>query len=79
MEYFWSDGGNNSPYFKYRIKVNKCTTEAYKWCEAYDDGGVPFRRWHVEWKTVHKDAEYEVVQFEWEQAAIDFALRFGHI
>jgi hypothetical protein len=77
MEYFWTDGGNNRPYFRYRIKVPECTAEMYRWCEQYDDEGEYFRRWHVEWKTVHPDKEYEVVQFEWEQAAIMFALSFN--
>ena len=77
MEYFWSDGGNNRPYFRHRVKVDKCTSEMYKWCEEYDDQGVPFRRWHVEWRKIDVEREYEVVQFEWEEAALMFVLKFG--
>ena len=77
MEYFWTDGGNNRPVFRFRVKVDKCTTEMYEWCENYDHEGQYFRRYHVEWRSVYPDREYEVVQFEWEQAAIMFALTFG--
>jgi hypothetical protein len=78
MEYFWSDGGNNRPYFRYRVKVPKCTTEMYEWCEAFDDEGVYFRRWHVEWKDVHGHGlNYDVVQFEWDKAAVMFKLTWG--
>jgi hypothetical protein len=49
----------------------------YKWCEAFDDEGKYFRRWHVEWRTTHIDKEYEVVQFEWEHAAFMFKLTWG--
>ena len=76
MEYFWSQSGHR-PRFKYRVQVPRCTTEMHLWCEAYDSQGQPFRRYHVEWKKVNPDREYEVVQFEWEQAAIMFALKFG--
>ena len=77
MEYFYSGGGNNSPYFSYRIRVPKCTTEMYEWCDAFDAEAKCFRRWHVEWKATHKPRDYEIVQFEWETAAILFALKFG--
>ena len=44
MEYFWSDGGNNDPYFSHRIKVPKCTADMYDWCAEFDDEGKYFRR-----------------------------------
>lgn len=75
MEYFWSEGGHR-PYFPHRIRVDKCTTEMYQWCENYSDEGKYFRRFHVEWRSVFPDREYEIVQFEWEQAALMFALTF---
>jgi hypothetical protein len=76
MEYFWSDGGNNRPVFRYRIKVPKCTSEMFKWCEGFDDEGKYFRRWHVEWKKFG-DKDYDVVQFEWYDAAVMFKLTWG--
>ena len=76
MEYFRSGGGNNSPYFSHRIRVPDCTSDMYTWCTEYDDQGSYFRRWHVEWKGITKK-NYDVVQFEWEEAALLFALKFG--
>lgn len=76
MEYFWTDGGNNRPTFRFRIRVPRCTEEMFKWCEQYNDEGHYFRRFHVEWQSLHSSRDYEVVQFEWEQAAIMFALSF---
>jgi len=76
MEYFWSDGGNNSPYFSYRIKVPKCTTEMYEWCEQFSDEGHYFRRFHVEW-SMNRSRDYDIVQFEWEHAAFMLKLTWG--
>lgn len=76
MEYFYSGGGNNRPYFSYRIKIPKCTSEMYSWCDEYDAQGRCFRRWHVEWQSITQK-NYDIVQFEWEEAAIMFLLKFG--
>lgn len=77
MEKFYSGGGNNSPRFPYRIKVDRCTTEMYEWCEAYPvPGSGFFQRFHVEWGSSN-DKDYDVVQFEWEEPALMFALKFG--
>lgn len=76
MEYFYSGGGNNRPYFSYRIKVPKVSDEMYEWCEAYDAQGRCFCRWHVEWADLYQK-NYDIVQFEWEEAAIMFVLKFG--
>lgn len=75
MEYFWTDGGNNNPWFEHRIKIPKVTDEMYRWCEAYPTQGKCFCRWHVEWGR-NRQLEYDVIQFEWRQAAIDFSLRW---
>jgi len=76
MEYFHGGGGNNRPRFSYRIKVPKCTTEMYEWCTQYDAQDRYFRRWHVEWADLYQK-NYDIVQFEWEEPAIMFALKFG--
>lgn len=76
MEYFWSEGGNNSPWFSHRIEVKGVPDEMYEWCKNYNDEGRPFRRWHVEWGS-NRGRDYDVIQFEWEQAALMFALKFG--
>jgi len=57
--------------------VNQCTSDMYAWCEEYPvTGSGYFQRFHVEWSTVY-NKEYDVVQFEWEEPAIMFALKFG--
>ena len=76
MEYFYSEGGNNRPYFSHRIKVPKCEREMYKWCQDFSDEGAYFRRFHVEWASVY-NRNYDVVQFEWEKAAFMFRLTWG--
>ncbi len=75
MEYFHCEGGHR-PYFSYRIRVPKCTEEMYDWCLNYDTEGKHFRRFHVEWASVHQRT-YDIFQFEWEEAALMFSLRFG--
>lgn len=81
MEYYWSEGGNNRPWFSYRIKVRKCTNEMYTWCKEYTDQGSPFCRFHVEWcdvyKTENNPRDYDIVQFECEAPALLFAMKFG--
>jgi len=50
----------------------------YEWCQAFDDEGKYFRRWHVEWNdSHHPKVNYDVVQFEWHEAAVMFKLRWG--
>jgi hypothetical protein len=78
MEKFYSGGGNNSPMFPYRIKVDECTEEMYAWCTEYPvSGSGVFQRFHVEWSTLANNRDYDVVQFEWEEPALMFALKFG--
>jgi hypothetical protein len=79
MKYFSSHGGNNAPYFAHRIKVTDgLRVGAFEWCEAYPDGDHPFRRFHVEWDHYSEGQEghkgFVTIQFEWEEAAIMFAL-----
>lgn len=76
MEYFFSHGGNNDPDFRYKVKVSKFTTEMYEWCEGFDNEGAHFRRWYVKWAQ-RRGAGYDVVQFEWETAALMFKLTWG--
>ena len=76
MKYFHSNGGNNKPHFTHRIKMPRVLPEGvYEWCEEYDDADRPFRRFHIEWDQ-YGDKGYVIVQFEWEEAAIMFALKW---
>ena len=78
MEYFYSSGGNPNPYFVYRFKVKKCTTEMYQWAHQYPEKG-PFSRYHVEWNTGKMDSgkDYDVIQFEHSEAAKIFRIAFA--
>ncbi len=77
MEKFYGGGGNNRPYFPYRIKVKAVTNEMHKWCNDYEIVGARhFARWHCEFADMYQ-RDYDVVQFECEEAAIMFALKFG--
>jgi hypothetical protein len=80
MKYFYSGGGNNRPYFTYRFKVKRCTTEMHEWATNYPSKGA-FNRWHVEWASVTGTSgrlrEYDVIQFEWSEAAKVFRIAFA--
>jgi len=76
MEYFHSEGGNNRPDFPHRFKVRDVTDDMVKWCSDYDSQGRSFRRWHIVWGSIH-GLTYDIVQFEWETAALLFSLKFG--
>ena len=75
MEYF-SAGGVENPRFLHRIRVREVTDDMYEWCNTYDDECKDFRRWHIEWGSVNI-RNHDVIQFEWEQAALMFTLKFG--
>ncbi len=75
MEYFYSGGGNNRPYFVYRFKVNKCTNDMYLWASEYPSNS-PFSRFHIEWGSIHRK-KYDVIQFELRDAAKIFRVAFA--
>lgn len=76
MKYFHSYGGRSNPDFPYRIKMpGELPEGAYEWCLAYPDQGALYRRFHCEQgHAEHKG--YVIMQFEWEEAAMMFALRW---
>lgn len=80
MESFYGGGGNNRPYFIYRFKVKKVTTEMYNWAVAYPEKG-PFSRFHIEWESVYstmdRPRDYDVIQFEHSEAAKIFRIAFA--
>jgi hypothetical protein len=80
MEIYYSEGGARDPYFQYRFKVREVTREMYEWCSNYDAGEHDFRRWHIVWNSNRGNddlKEVPLIQFEWEEPAITFALMFG--
>lgn len=80
MEYFYSDGGNNRPYFTYRFKVKNCNRPMMEWAKAYPEKG-PFSRFHVEWASVYSKMnsprDYDIIQFESSEAAKIFKIAFA--
>jgi hypothetical protein len=76
MEIFFSSGGNSNPIFQYRFEVKDVTTEMFDWCSDYPDNQQSFRRFHILWKGLG-GRDKNIVQFEWEEPAITFALTFG--
>lgn len=75
MEYFYSSGGNNRPYFTYRFKVKNCNGPMYAWAKEYPSKGH-FQRFHVEWASVY-NRDYDVIQFEYSEAAKIFRIAFA--
>jgi len=77
MKYFWPGPGAD-PVLTHRFKVSLVTDEMWLWCEQYDSGlsvDRDFRRWNIEFGQ-NRGRDHDVIQFEWEQAAIMFALKF---
>lgn len=80
MELFYSAGGNNRPTFRYQFKMKAITDKMFDWCSNYEDEGRNFRRWHIIWNVNEGQGDREevpMIQFEWEEPAITFALMFG--
>lgn len=77
MKYFHAGGGAD-PRLAHRFKIKNITNEMWNWCDQYNSGSnvdSDFRRWNVEFGSV-RGLDYDIVQFEWEQAALMFALKF---
>lgn len=75
MKRYFSEG---NPYFRYKIKTEYPISEAIDWCDNYPtrtkDGY--FERYYIDFGGV-ADSNYVTFQFEWEEPAIMFALKFG--
>lgn len=50
-------------------------TDMFNWAENYPGKGS-FSRFHVEWGAVYKK-DYDVIQFEWSEAASVFRIAFA--
>ena len=85
MELFYGGGGNQYPDFRFKVRVSKKragdVSPLMKWCDDYPTGDKGyFKRYYIDWRGGEKkygDSEYTIFQFEWEEAAIMFALKFG--
>jgi len=84
MELFYGGGGNQYPDFRYKVQIKKNSSnvnEMMKWCDDYSTGSAPFfKRYYIDWKggtKSYNDNEYIIFQFEWDEPAILFALKFS--
>jgi hypothetical protein len=75
MKYFYSEGGNNKPFFIYRLNVHKLTSEMYNWCDNYPEKG-PFSRWHCLLNTGNFERD-NIIQFELKDAYLAFMYAFA--
>lgn len=82
MEYFWSDGGNNRPYFIYRFTVKQESLNAMMtWARDYPGKG-PFSRYHVIFNSQpsrgdQDSPEIPLIQFELRDAYLAFKYAFA--
>lgn len=65
MELYRSYGGMMNPNFLYKVALRQVTAEMYEWCDNYNDKD---NRYYANWKEM---------QFENEQTAILFGLKFA--
>lgn len=78
MEQYYSWGGASNPEFYHKVNVNAegPISAMMKWCEAYDARGA---RYYVKFAGAWNNAEHTEFQFETEEPAVMFALKFGAI
>jgi hypothetical protein len=83
MEKFYGGGGRSNPDFIHKVRVkngsNPSVSDMMEWCDAYPTGNhAYFKRYYVD-HYVNKswDSGYTIFQFEWEEPAIMFKLKFG--
>jgi len=83
MELFYGGGGRSNPDFRFKVRIRKNSpdvNEMMKWCDDYPTGDhAYFKRYYIDWRDGTKgyDGDYTTFQFEWEEPAIMFALKFG--
>ena len=76
MELYYGGGGAQNPRFPHTVKVNTVSAEAYGWLQDYP-GLEYFDRFYINW-TSRTTLGYLEVQFEREEPAIMFRLKYGH-
>lgn len=73
---YYSGGGRQDPDFRYKVKVTYPLTGMREWCDEYPTKTKEgyFERYYIQFP--HGDANWAIFQFEWEEPAIMFALKF---
>jgi hypothetical protein len=76
MQKFYGGGGRQNPDFRYKVKVSYPLDGMLAWCDNYPVTGEGyFQRYYVEWPK--DDSNTVTFQFEWEEPAIMFTLKFA--
>lgn len=76
MELYYGGGGAQNPRFRYTVKVDTVSAEAYGWLQNYE-GLECFDRFYINW-TERERLGYLEVQFEREEPAVMFRLTWGN-
>lgn len=79
MELFYGGGGRSDPDFRYKVRIKR-QDGTMEWCDNYPTGDHGyFKRYYIDWRDGGRgyDTGYAIFQFEWEEPAIMFALKFG--
>lgn len=81
MQRYFSSGGLRNPDFRYKIKVTSVQTDhmaAISWCDNYPTKSPDgyFERYYVDWGDGSSESKFVIFQFEQEEPAIMFALKF---
>lgn len=79
MEQFYSAGGRSNPDFPHQVKINKITDEMLVWCQKYTVKGTGYsQRFYIKWNMKYYGEDINgIFQFECEEPAIMFILKFG--
>ena len=78
MEQYYSAGGRSNPDFPHKVKINKLTDEMLIWCQQYPVKGQGyFQRFYIDWNMKYGEVIHGIFQFECEEPAIMFSLKFG--
>lgn len=76
MEQFYGGGGRSNPDFRYKVRVKRPFDGMIEWCNEYPVKGTGyFQRYYFDAREY--DNGFATFQFEWEEPAIMFALKFG--
>ena len=77
MRSYFSEGGRTNPDFRYKVRVTLPCPGAMQWCEEYPTKTLDgcFERYYTDWRN-SDDSNYVIFQFEQEEPAIMFALKF---
>lgn len=75
MERYYSYSGRSNPEFVHRVAIQEVSDDMLNWCSTYS-GKHPSSRWFIQWNPAYRSSA--IFQFESEESALVFSLKFGH-